>query len=264
MSAPLPGHPCACQHCLLQPNGKQEWWPVLECRLQFERNISHPLELQLVSSWDVQNLRCLPVVAVDSAEGTPALKDLLLDSAFYSYQFCQCLPGLRISNADPYIVQGLWRIQCVPEKDRNVTTVVVFSVLGTAVAAAIAAVVALVIVRNRHSLGPPGQHARCRTCHAWHVIPVPAAIHCVLSWFMAHCEGNGGMLSCEPSTSRSETGPCLSSCCMAPALATAEGHHSVALLSCVSRMCAPLPTGSASGNELALDCWPGVQGKGSP
>ena len=70
-------------------------------------------------------------------------------------QFCLCLPGLRQAPAG--IVKGLWRIHCVPEKDRNVTTIVVFTVLGVAVAAAVAAVLALIIIRNRHALGPPGQ-----------------------------------------------------------------------------------------------------------
>ena len=178
--------------------------PALGRRLQFKRNASIPLELQLVSSWDVQNLRCLPVIALDLAEGTPALKTLLVDSAFYSYQYCQCLPGLRTVKADPYIVQGLWRIQCVPEKNRNVTTIVTFSVLGTAVAAAIAAVVALVAVRNRHSLGPPGQPASCRTCHAcsflsaWHAMPTPDALHTARSCFVIHQKGNGGTFSCKP------------------------------------------------------------------
>ena len=76
-------------------------------------------------------------------------------------QFCQCLPGLRQASAG--VVKGLWRIQCVPEKDRNVATLIIFTVLGVAVAAAVAAVLALVIMRNRHALGPPGQPT-CRIC----------------------------------------------------------------------------------------------------
>ena len=122
-------------------------------RLEFKRNDSYPVQLQQVSSYDVPNLRCLPVVA---SGATTALVDVLVDAVYHHYQHCTCLPGLEIASAGT--VQGLERIQCVPEKSKkNATTIVVFTVLGAAVAAAVAAVAALTIIRNRHALGPPGQ-----------------------------------------------------------------------------------------------------------
>ena len=78
-------------------------------------------------------------------------------------QYCQCLPGLQIADADPYIVRGLWRIRCVPEAGRHTTAIVMYIVLGVAFTAAIAAVVAQIILRNRHALGPPGQHPEFST-----------------------------------------------------------------------------------------------------
>ena len=79
-------------------------------------------------------------------------------------QFCQCLPGLRIASAKPYVVQGLWRIQCVPERDR--TAIIVFTILGAALAAAVATMVYQLIMRNRHALGMPGQPGR-QASTAW-------------------------------------------------------------------------------------------------
>ena len=122
-------------------------------RMTFKMDVSYSQELQQVSSNDVPNLRCLPAVASDN---TTALQELQLDSVYYHYQHCTCLPGLQIVSAGT--VQGLPRIKCVPEpQKKNATTIVVFTVLGAAVAAAVAAVAALTIIRNRHALGPPGQ-----------------------------------------------------------------------------------------------------------
>ena len=58
---------------------------VAECRLKFKRNDSIPLGLQMISSYDVPNLRCLPVV-VANLEEAPALIDVKLDSQSYLYQ----------------------------------------------------------------------------------------------------------------------------------------------------------------------------------
>ena len=46
---------------------------------------SIPIELQLVLSPDVVNLRCLPVVRA-SIEAAPSLVNVLMDSAYFSYQ----------------------------------------------------------------------------------------------------------------------------------------------------------------------------------
>ena len=72
-------------------------------------------------------------------------------------QFCQCLPGLAIAPAKPYVVQGLWRIQCVLEAKQDRTAIIVFTLLGTALAAAMATMAHQLIIRNRHALGMPGQ-----------------------------------------------------------------------------------------------------------
>ena len=80
---------------LMKPHVKQaltmhRCWQVLDrgaagCRLKFKRNDSIPLRLQMISSYDVPNLRCLPVV-VANLEEAPALIDVKLDSQSYLYQ----------------------------------------------------------------------------------------------------------------------------------------------------------------------------------
>ena len=55
------------------------------CRLKFQKDDSVAIELQLISSFDVPNLRCLPVVKGD-LQSAPSLDEVKLDSAYYTYQ----------------------------------------------------------------------------------------------------------------------------------------------------------------------------------
>ena len=70
-------------------------------------------------------------------------------------QYCSCLPGLKRAPADP--VEGLWRIRCAEEEGSNSNAIAVYAIGGAAFLTAVAAVAALVVYRNRHALGPPGQ-----------------------------------------------------------------------------------------------------------
>ena len=59
------------------------------CRLMFQRNDSLPLELQQVSSWDVPNLRCLPVVVngeLPDGERPMAGLPVFMDASHFSFQ----------------------------------------------------------------------------------------------------------------------------------------------------------------------------------
>ena len=124
------------------------------CRLKFERNDSIPLELQLVSAHDVPNLRCLRVVS--SGDGNAAsLRTVNMDSAYWSYQFCQCLPGLVSAPADPYVVNKLWRIRCVPEAPKSRGLNPMYVVAGVVNWGALAIIIATVVYFSRR-LRPPG------------------------------------------------------------------------------------------------------------
>ena len=79
---------------------------------------------------------------------------ILLDSAYFSYQLCECLPGLTTAPAG--IVRGLWRIRCVPELHRNKAALAVYVVMGVAFLAAVVATLALVS-RGLKALRPPGK-----------------------------------------------------------------------------------------------------------
>ena len=123
------------------------------CRLKFDRNDSIPLELQLESALDVPNLRCLPVVS--SGDGNAAsLRTVSLDSAYWSYQYCQCLPGLVSAPADPYIVNNLWRIRCVPEAPASKSMSPAYVVAGVINWGGVAIIIATVIYFCRR-WGPP-------------------------------------------------------------------------------------------------------------
>ena len=54
-------------------------------------------------------------------------------------------------------MNGLSRIRCVPVASRNVTAIAVYTVMSVVIVAAIGAVAALIVIRNRHALGPPGE-----------------------------------------------------------------------------------------------------------
>ena len=60
-------------------------------RLMFQRNDSLPLELQQVSSWDVPNLRCLPVVVngeLPDGERPPRGIPVYMDASYFSFMVC--------------------------------------------------------------------------------------------------------------------------------------------------------------------------------
>ena len=69
------------------------------------------------------------------------------------------------------MVDGLSRIQCIPVKSKPITAIVVYTIMSIVIVAAISAVLALIIIRNRHALGPPGRplapqpRACCETEH---------------------------------------------------------------------------------------------------
>ena len=55
------------------------------------------------------------------------------------------------------MVDGLSRIQCIPVQSKPITAIVVYTIMSIVIVAAISAVLALIIIRNRHALGPPGR-----------------------------------------------------------------------------------------------------------
>ena len=56
------------------------------CRAKFQINDSIPVDLQLISAWDVPNLRCLPVVRASDDDGICKLTSILMDGAYFRYQ----------------------------------------------------------------------------------------------------------------------------------------------------------------------------------
>ena len=109
-----------------------------------------------MSAPDVPSLRCLPVVKFDPNGTIPILQRVALDAAYFRYQACQCTPGLLPVQAG--LVRGLPRIRCQPQAaHRSAVTVAVFTIAGAALVAALALGVAVVAMRKRHALGPPGE-----------------------------------------------------------------------------------------------------------
>ena len=83
------------------------------CRLKFDRNASIPIELQLVLAPDVINLRCLPVVRA-SVEAAPSLVDVLMDSAYFSYQARASCLSSKLSSGLQFHIPGASRLlQCI-------------------------------------------------------------------------------------------------------------------------------------------------------
>ena len=112
---------------------------------------------------DLPGLLCSTASVTHTASMSQPLEQAWIHLGCHAVQHCRCLPGLQIANADPYIVRGLWRLRCVSQAGGHASTIALFTVLGLAIVAALAAAVAIVILRNRHALGPPGQHPE-RSC----------------------------------------------------------------------------------------------------
>ena len=68
----------------------------------FQKNDSIPLELQLVSSWDVPNLRCLPVVVngeLQDGDRPTAGIPVYMDASYFSYTVCYVYPSVQVCDA---------------------------------------------------------------------------------------------------------------------------------------------------------------------
>ena len=65
--------------------------PLPMCRMKFQVVDGIPLDLQLISAWDVPNLRCPPVMRASSDYGTRKLTEIAMDSAYFHYQVSACM-----------------------------------------------------------------------------------------------------------------------------------------------------------------------------
>ena len=85
------------------------------CRLKFKKDDGLAIELQLISSFDVPNLRCLPVVKGD-LENAPSLDEVKLDSAYYAYQVVAAAQQCYAASASAAVTgPGCWmHAACLP------------------------------------------------------------------------------------------------------------------------------------------------------
>ena len=76
--------------------------------------------------------------------------------AVFDYQHCKCLPGLRLIAVDA-VGDSLSTVRCVPLHSAPIAVIAVSAAAGIVVLAAVLALAAAWVLRNRAALGPPGE-----------------------------------------------------------------------------------------------------------